>query len=168
MTVSKPTSPLLDIENVLSILKKISIFGGIEERQLHKLFRSLKQAEYSRGEVIFTRGEAPSHIYIIKKGQVELLFEGRKYMSERILFDIGQCFGETSVIGIQPHTATAVTVDDCELIVLSREALMRLFSDDKELFGLLILNIAREMSRRLREANEMMLNYRPLSSSTPD
>lgn len=63
------------------------------------------------------------------------------------------------MIGIQLHTATAVALEPTELIVLSREALHSIFDDDKELFGLLILNIAREVSRRLKQTDETLLHY---------
>jgi CRP-like cAMP-binding protein len=71
----------------------------------------------------------------------------------------GQCFGETSVIGIQPHAATAISVKDTELIVLSRKALLSLFKINLELFSILILNIAREACRRLHKTDEILIHY---------
>lgn len=151
--------PLLDIENVLPILNKISIFGGLNDMQLYKVFRLLETVEYKKGEIIFRKGDKPSHIYIIEKGRVELLLEGKRYALERAIFEVGQCFGESAVIGIQPHTATALTLEDCQLIVLSRKTLMSIFDCDKELFGLLILNIARETCHRLNKTDEILLHY---------
>ena len=72
---------------------------------------------------------------------------------------VGECFGETSVIGIQPHFSSAVADRTTELIVLERKVLLNIFESDKELFGLLILNIARETSRRLRKSEEELANY---------
>ena len=63
------------------------------------------------------------------------------------------------MIGIQPHAATAITVDDTELIVLSRNALLSLLKSDLELFSILILNIAREACRRLHKTDEILLHY---------
>ncbi len=72
---------------------------------------------------------------------------------------MGDCFGETAAIGIQPHSASALAVEDTELIVLSRAALLSIFDSDKELFGMLILNIAREACRRLHKSDEIFLHY---------
>ena len=151
--------PLLDIENVTPILERISIFGGLDDKQLYQLFRSLLQVEYKVGEEIFKKGDKPSYIYIIKKGKVEILLEGRKYTMKKAVLEVGQCFGESSVIGIQSHTATAIAIENCELMVLSCDALMRFFNEDKELFGMLILNIARETSRRLHSTDQDLLHY---------
>ena len=156
---SKVYYPLLDIENVTPILEKIAIFGGLNEKQLYHLFRSLLQVEYKVGEEIFKEGDKPSHIYIIKKGKVEIRLEGLKYSIKKAILEVGQCFGESSVIGIQSHTATAIAIENCELMVLSCDALMKFFNEDKGLFGMLILNIARETSRRLHSTDQELLHY---------
>jgi CRP/FNR family transcriptional regulator, cyclic AMP receptor protein len=74
-------------------------------------------------------------------------------------FGPGSCIGEASVIGIQAHSASAVVIEDATLMVLSRQVLMNLFEEDKALFSLLILNIARELARRLSHTDEVLLHY---------
>ena len=53
MTEEKKYMPLLEVENVLSILNKISLFGGLSEKQLYSLFKLLKTVSYKSGEIIF-------------------------------------------------------------------------------------------------------------------
>jgi len=48
---------------------------------------------------------------------------------------------------------------DTKLIVLSRQTLLSIFNLDKEIFGILILNIAREACRRLHDTDEILLHY---------
>jgi CRP/FNR family cyclic AMP-dependent transcriptional regulator len=155
----KQLSPLLDIEEILPILSKISILAGLSEKQLSTLFRLLEKAHYTKGENIFNEGQQPSHIYIVKSGGVKLIANAKQTPLELIVFEEGQCFGETSVIGIQPHDATAISIKDTELIVLSRNALLSLFKIDLELFSILILNIAREACRRLHKTDEILMHY---------
>ena len=47
--------PLLDIENVLPILNKTAIFGGLTDAQLYTVFRCLQVVEYRMGEIIFRK-----------------------------------------------------------------------------------------------------------------
>lgn len=159
MDDNKTYEPVLDIENVLAILNKISIFAGLNESQLYTLFRLLKQVTYQAAETVFKQGDFPSHIYIVKTGKVKLVVWEDDTPLELVEFDVGRCFGEASVIGIQPHRGTAVAVTDTELIVLSREALMSIYESDKELFSILILNIAREVCRRLHGSDDILLHY---------
>jgi len=155
----KQLFPLLNIEDILPILNKISIFAGLSQKQLHSLFRLLEKAQYKAGESVFNEGDQPSHIYIVQSGSVKLVVNTKQTPLELIVFEEGQCFGETSVIGIQPHAATAISVGDTGLIVLSRNALLSLFKTDLELFSILVLNIAREACRRLHKTDEILMHY---------
>ena len=155
----KQLFPLQNIEDVLSILNEISIFAGLSDKQLYTLFRLLEKTSYKKGEKIFEQGSQPSHIYIIQSGSVKLVINEKSELLELIVFEQGQCFGETSVIGIQPHAVTAIAVEDTELIVLSRNALLSLMKTDLDLFSILILNIAREACRRLHKTDEILLHY---------
>ena len=56
-------------------------------------------------------------------------------------------------------SATALAVEDTELMVLSQRALHSLHKDDPDLFGLLVLNIAREACRRLHKTDQTFLHY---------
>lgn len=151
--------PLIHVEEVIKILNKIAIFGGLSEKQLYPLFKLLKIVNYEEGEYIFKRGDEPSHIYIIKNGKVKILIDKNGSALEIITYGPGDCFGETSAIGIQIHSSSALVVENAELIVLERSALLNIFETDKELFGMLILNIARETARRLHQSDEVLEKF---------
>ena len=159
MRKKKIYQKLSDNEKVTSILSKISIFGGLTKKQLNFIFTLLQSVSYKEGERIFEAGEEPTHIYIIGSGEVKIVVDINTEPLEIFSFTIGNCFGETALIGIQPHSATAVAVVDTELIVLSGEALLSIAEHDKTLFSLLMLNIAREACRRLHKTDEILLHY---------
>ena len=160
MSEDKSYLPLLEIEEVLPILNKISILAGFSDKQLYLVFRLLEKVSYKKGEIIFEQGQEPSHIYIVETGKVKLFVSKDGTPFELIEFGQGHCFGEASVIGIQPHAATAVAVEDSELIVMSRTALLSIYKSDLEIFSILILNIAREVCRRLYASSETLLHYK--------
>ena len=151
--------PLVNIEEVTKFLNKISIFGGLNNKQFHEIFKLLKTVKYDEGEFIYKRGDASSHIYIIKQGEVKMMIDNKDVFLELISFRQGDCFGETSVIGIQSHSSSALAVKPTELIVLEPKVLLNIFETDKELFGMLVLNIARETARRLHQSNEALVQY---------
>lgn len=155
----QPVEQLLEIEDILPILNDISIFGGLSDSQLYTVFRLLEKTHFGQGEFVFERGDPPSHIYIVWKGRIELLLDvGGSFLAETV-FAVGDCFGETSAIGIAPHTANAMAVEPTDLIVLSTRALFEIWEQDKAIFGMLVLNIAREACRRLNKADETLLHY---------
>jgi len=149
--------PLVNIEEVRPLLSKISIFGGLKGTQIDEILKLLKTVKYEQGEYIYKRGEALSYIYIIMEGEVKMMIEDKGVFIELISFKKGDCFGETSVIGIQSHSSNALAVKPTELIVLEPSKLLNIHETDKEIFGLLILNIARETARRLHQSNEALV-----------
>jgi len=142
-----------------AIVEEISILGGMSDPQVYDVVQRFRKASYRKGELVFRQGESASNIYIVLTGSVQLLFaEGRHPMSNR-QFSVGECFGETAVLGILPHSASMIAVDQLELLVLSKDDLGEIFEEDKELFSRLILNIARETCRRLHQTNELLESH---------
>jgi CRP/FNR family transcriptional regulator, cyclic AMP receptor protein len=62
-------------------------------------------------------------------------------------------------MAVQSHMVTALAAEETELMVLSREALLGLQHDDIKLFALLMMNIAREIARRLKLTDDILLQY---------
>lgn len=151
--------PLVDVQQVISLLDEISLFGALSESQQYDIFKRLQQVHYKAHEMIFKQGDQPSYIYIVLTGRVRLVFDAENHPLSKGEFIPGACFGETSVIGIQTHSASTIAVEDTELLVLSKDALMEIFDEDKDLFARLMLNIAREASRRLHQTDELLLHY---------
>lgn len=148
-----------DLADVVPILNDISILGGLSEAQLHKVFGKLTYKTCKAGDRVFRQGDSPNNIYVVRSGTVKIVVDMDTEPLELVEFGVGQCFGETSALGILPHAASAIVVEDAELLVLSREALYELYNEDPSLFGLLILNIAREACRRLHKTDEILLHY---------
>jgi len=153
--------PLLDANHVVAILDRISLFGGLTGSQLHALLRLMHQVSYQAGETIFHVGEPSSAIYIVLNGAVRLVFPNPEHPLSRMELRSGESFGETSVVGVQPHSATAKVTQDAELLMLEKETLMTIFAANKELFSQLVLNIARETSRRLHRTNDLLADCLP-------
>jgi CRP/FNR family transcriptional regulator, cyclic AMP receptor protein len=155
----RPFAPLTEVESVLPILSEIAIFGGFSERQFHEIFKYLEEAAFKQGDYIFQKGDDPSYIYIVKKGKIDLLITAQKIVLKKKTLAVGDCFGEASLMAMHKHTATAVALEDSQIMVLSRRALLQLRKEDTALFSLFMMNIARELARRLEVTDEILLHY---------
>ena len=149
----------LEISSMKLILRKIPIFGGFDDDQLYKIFSVLEEVRYTEGDFIFKRGEAPTHIYLILKGKVQFVKKTKKNYHMIFEFGEGDCIGEASVIGLYPHTLSAIAAEDVELVIISKNSLLNFYEIDKELFSHLMLNICREISRKLSMTNDLLLHY---------
>ncbi|MDZ8117940.1 cyclic nucleotide-binding domain-containing protein [Pontiella agarivorans] len=159
MAIEKYRLPLLDVETVLPILNHISLFGALDDTQLYTVFRMLETEHHEKGDFVFRQGDAPDHIRIVRSGRIRLVEKVGDTPMELVEFGPGDCFGETSVLAIHPHTADALVVEEADLLVIPRDKLFGLYHTDPGLFGMLMMNIAREACRRLNRTEEVMLHY---------
>ena len=131
-------------------VEKISLFGALSREQRNQLLRASTIKHCRLGEQIFCEGDLPSDIYIILSGRVDLVCERDNVHQIKQMLKEGECFGETAVIGIQPQAATAIASSrDVSLLVLTSHLLIEIERHNKELFALLMMNIARDVSRKI-------------------
>ncbi len=143
----------LEINTMKLALQKIAIFGGFNDEQLYNIFSLLEEIKYNKGEVLFKEGDAPKNIFLILKGSV--IFEGKGH--KIIEYSEGDCIGEDFVISLQPYNIRAVAKEEVELVVISRKSLLNFYETDLELFSHLMMNISREISRKLEVTTDLLV-----------
>lgn len=151
------TSPLPDFASVTSIISELRIFGGVTDAQLATILRRLELWTLQTGEVVFRKGDEPMHIYTVKSGKIDLQLADNGVLIHKHELHVGECFGEASLMSMHRHTVTAMAASDSELIVLSKKALIELRHEDLGLFALLMMNLARELARRLYLTDQLLL-----------
>ena len=149
--------PLKNPADVVSILSRISIFGGVTDAQQGEIFSRLEIGIFKQGQFVFQTGDEPSHIYIVKSGLIELFIPENDAVIEKKRLGVGECFGQVALMSIHQHTISAVALEDSEIIVFSKRLLHQLHHEDIELFALLMMNIARELARRLQYTDAMLI-----------
>ena len=68
----------------------------------------------------------------------------------------GDCFGEMALIDLFPRSASVRAVTPCTAIQLSTASFQKIYEMDLEQFAIIQMNIGREISRRLRVADEQL------------
>jgi CRP-like cAMP-binding protein len=147
------------MDEVLPILKRVTIFSGFADNHIRELCGRCALIQACTGDILLEENTPATEIFILLKGKLTIVLNLKEEPLEVVEFGSGSCVGEASVIGIQMHSASAVVMEDATMLVLSRQVLMDLFESDKSLFSLLILNIARELARRLHRTDEILLHY---------
>jgi CRP/FNR family transcriptional regulator, cyclic AMP receptor protein len=138
-------------------LRNIGLFGALPERVLDELAAELQLLELPAGSYVFREGEAGSCMYVVLQGDVEVLKKSRGGLDSRVaVLGPGDWFGEMSIIDVQPRSATVQTVSPGRLIRITAADLDRLYRSDVKAYALIVQNIARELSRRLRVADGIL------------
>lgn len=140
-------------------LKHVTIFAGIRDDALDKYFSSADVILKEAGDILIKEGTQAEEIYIVLKGRLKVVLNLDEEPLELLEICEGKIIGETAVIGIQHHSASVVALTETKLFVLSRKTLMLIHEEDPLLFSHLILNISRELARRLHASNKIILKF---------
>jgi len=141
-------------------LREIGIFGGMSGTTLERLCAALPVLQSQPGDRIVEEGEAARALYVILSGEVEILKRSTQGTDVRVaLLGGGDWFGEMSLLDIQPRSASVVCVAPAALLrITNRDVDELLYRADLKGYTLLVMNIARELSRRLRVADGILVD----------
>ncbi len=143
-----------------SHLREIALFGALSDEILHYLCGTLKVCHIGVGETVFREGDSAKHVYIVLEGEMEVLRKSKQGRDQRIaILGPGDVFGEMSVIDIQRRSATIRALAPSRLLSMSTEDMDALYRHDLKSYTLVILNIARDLSRRLRMTDGILADF---------
>lgn len=140
----------------IQLLQRMPIFGAIQPKTLEVLLGETTGVQVPAGEYFFREGETAEAMFVLERGRVRVLkrWEGRDHALRDL--GAGDCFGEMALIDLFPRSASVLALEDCSAIRLTSGDLYRVYETDMEQFALIQMNIARELSRRLRTADEWL------------
>lgn len=141
-------------------LQNHALFGGISDSQMDRIVPLLKESGFAAGVFVVRQGERGDRLYFICSGSVEVVEEvpGPAGPEARVLavLGAGESFGEMALIDIQPRSASVRAREAVQLLSLSNLDMHVLYKQDVAAFVMLVMNIAREISRRLRRVNSLL------------
>lgn len=140
----------------LALLQNVPIFGGIREDILLFILDASPIVSVPKGKFFFHQEDTANAMFILEQGEVTILktWKGQEYLLRCL--KTGDCFGEMAVIDLLPRSASVLATADSAAIEISSATLYQLYTKDLEQLTLLYMNVGREVSRRLREADERM------------
>lgn len=130
----------------VATLRRSSLFAGLDERQLARLIDRLHVEEVPAGTVITREGDHGSRLWCLEEGEVAV----RCGAVEITRLGAGATIGEMELIDLQPRSATVVALTPCRLLGLDLADILALQREDLPAFTLVVMNLARDLSRRLR------------------
>jgi CRP/FNR family cyclic AMP-dependent transcriptional regulator len=154
-TGSKPR--LVEPPVTVALLREVGLFGALSDEVLARFATVLPTETFAPGQVVFHEGEAAHCLYLLLDGEVEVLKRSHTSHEHRVaILGPGDCFGEMSLIDVQPRSATVRSIAPSRVLRVSSEDFDRLYRQDLKSYALVVLNVARDLSRRLRVADAIL------------
>ncbi|MGH8593552.1 MAG: cyclic nucleotide-binding domain-containing protein [Gammaproteobacteria bacterium] len=137
-------------------LQEMPIFGGVRRDMLTYLLELAPSVKKVKGEFFCREKEEADSMFVLEQGKVAVLkgWKGEQYLLNQL--GAGDCFGEMAVIDLGPRTSSVVALQDCAAIEVSAGNLYAIYKRDLEQFTIIQMNLSREISRRLRLADERL------------
>jgi glucose-6-phosphate 1-dehydrogenase len=122
------------------VLEQVPLFAGADPVLLNAVVMLLKPAVFAPGQTIIRKGEMGKEMYIICRGQVEILDGKGKVLAT---LEEGGFFGEVALLLAQPRTASVRAVTACDLFVLEKDDFAKVLREQPR-FSASVLEIARQ------------------------
>jgi CRP-like cAMP-binding protein len=160
--------------NSIDILRKAKDLKGLNDAQLTAIQECCTEKEYNREDRLFKQGETASLMWLLNEGEISLRFDvpcQKPYDSYSLLKENGTETAETTskdntvsvitngmIFGwsclVQPYVYSLSAYcesDNCKVIQLDRDSLLKVFSKDPKIGYLIISKTLNIVGQRFHE-----------------
>ena len=135
------------------MLETIPVFSCLSQKEIQDLEIEAVKKHFPKNTVLFSEGDETDSLYIISKGKVKAVItdeNGREIVLS--IFGSGEYFGEMAFIDEEQRSATIVTKEPVQALVISRDVIKRVLVSNPDF----AFNLLKGMVARLRQANRQI------------
>jgi glucose-6-phosphate 1-dehydrogenase len=133
------------------VLKKVALFKDGDPLFLSQVIMALRPVSFSAGELIIKKGDVGREMYVVVRGDVEVVDDAGTVV--KALQD-GDFFGEIGVLMSTPRTANVRAKTACNLFVLEQSDFNRILRDHPQ-FAEDVRKVARERYNLVLQAEHL-------------
>jgi len=114
----------------VAYLGQMALFAGLDSAILTVLADRFSHEYVVAGQLVFRQGDPGDKLYLIARGQVEVLVHNAQGETRAIdRMDDGEHFGEMALLQDVARNATIRTVTDCLFLTLPKNAFLALLKE---------------------------------------
>jgi hypothetical protein len=138
------------LPRIAQAVQELSLFGGLDGEQVHRLAGVCALASFAPGEVIFREGHGGDAMHLVLEGEVAIARSGAP--GPVGVVKKGECLGEMSLLTSAAHSATATARTAVETAVLGHADLAELIRLRPDIGQLIYRNLAVGMGEKLKRS----------------
>ena len=140
------------------MLKDVYLFEGLPEGELAAIDRHAVTKHYRKNTVIIEKGDDANALYILLRGRAKAYVANDKgkevILSEQ---EPGAVLGELALLAGIPRTASVMTLEDSEFLVLSRKSFADCLKDNPDIAFNLIQSLAKQVQTLTESVTDFAL-----------
>ena len=135
-----------------TLLEKHPLLSHLAPEQLERVTRAGEIESYNPGEAIVVDGSLGDALFLILSGQCAVHRAQQTFAT----LGGGEFFGEMSLVEPAPRSASVTAMSATFLFRLPHDSLRELLTDDPLSASVLLVQVVKTLSERLRKANQML------------
>jgi CRP/FNR family transcriptional regulator, cyclic AMP receptor protein len=140
---------------LFNALAAIPMLAGTSAAAQTLLAQEGKVHDFAAGVWIVREGEEGHALFILVHGEVEVIKHAdQPHAVILATLKEGSFFGEMCVVEPMPRAASVRTVTPVRVIEIRAATLYHLFQKMPEQYAIVLLNVARDLARRLRQLDD--------------
>ncbi len=137
------------------IISRIELFKGLSREEILVIADEAKETVFETGELLFQENRPRNQLFLIVSGKVELYKTSAYGEETRVTnFDKYDFLGEGSLMEDSPHSTSARAIERSTVLVIDSD----LFRKSGSIAVVILSNITKVVSRRMRYANTRAIN----------
>jgi CRP/FNR family transcriptional regulator, cyclic AMP receptor protein len=140
----------------VDFLRGLSLFAGMSDAALACLAEHANRIDVGAGQVLLKEGDPAKEMLVVMAGKLEVIKRNGQAEACIATLGPGEVAGEMALIDIQPRSAEVRSLAAASVIVLGHADIAAVYREDQKSYTLLVLNIAREISLRLRRLDQLL------------
>jgi SulP family sulfate permease len=141
------------IPNNVEAFADLDVFRDLSETELATLRAMLEARHYTTGDVVIAEGAEGSELFLVVRGSASMRLRQQDGGVTRLAsFSAGTVLGELAVLDRAPRSATVLADEELVCLVPTEAAFQEIKARHPAIAINLIINLAREVSGRLRRA----------------
>ncbi|MDH3991524.1 MAG: cyclic nucleotide-binding domain-containing protein [Gammaproteobacteria bacterium] len=134
-----------------------SVFGALTIDATHFLLEKGSLYRLAQGDKVFEYGDAGGRFFVVCKGSLDFFKQHQGEWRHIRVVNFGEETGFVPMIALHEQSGTAVAREDSIVLEISSALYAELQQKYSVDFGLLTLNLAREMARVIDKMGEAMV-----------
>jgi len=133
----------------------LDLLASLTSSEVKSIKNHTRRETFHRGKVIFSEGDPGKELFIVTKGYASAYLDQVNGRNIRLAtFAPGAVFGELAILDAKPRSASLVADDEVTCYVLGETQFAALAKDAPSVAIKLLSGLGRELSKRLRRANQ--------------
>lgn len=142
----------------IEILKQMVLFHDLDSLELIQLSKLVTHKKYEKGDMVLAEGDMGDSLFVVKNGQFRAFVIRNGIEQQLATFNVGDSFGEMSLIDKQPRSASISALSDGELLEFTKESFETIMGYSQKLQIKLLQNLVNDVSLKLRRTNDRLLH----------